>query len=150
MMSLMMILIFLSSVPVVAFTTSQHISTAILLDRYAENDLQSFMIGFGSHAVIDWYVEDYKIDYNDKGYIAFDGILSAILLKQHWQKHKWAIVGSIAPDIIDAILVLQDEQRWNEGKHLFPFHRPHKQPIRLNRNETVGLSVLLFSFNLKF
>ena len=143
--------IFMISQAVNAWTPSQHISLGLLITENIECNITAFALGFVSHAATDSLpIQQYRFDlFNPSGnwdIVLLEGFLSAYLLYDNWHDEaaRWAIIGSLAPDIIDGILSIIDRQRWQSGNHLLPFHES-----RNNRNKskeyTMLFSIVMFS-----
>ena len=138
-----------------AWTPSQHISLGLLLTEDIDNNITAFTVGFVSHIIADYFpLQQYRFDIfnpstEDADIILLEGFLSGYLIWDNWQDEtaKWAIIGSLAPDIIDGILSLIDRQRWYDGRHTMPFHSVNDYSRRKNKVETMLFSIIMFTLN---
>ena len=140
---------------VFALPTSQHISVAIFLSKYADTQQEALIYGFLSHAITDYIGQEYVFDIfamnKNYDYIMIEGLLSVFLLKKHWNNKttRMAMIGALAPDVIDGILISTDLNRYSDGNNIFPFHRPNnRKPI--SKSLTTTISILLFSITYEF
>ena len=146
--------IFALSQAVNAWTPSQHISVGLMITEDVECNITAFSVGFVSHAATDLFpIQQYRFDlFNPSGnwdIVLLEGFLSAYLLYDNWHDEtaRWAIIGSLAPDIIDGVLSILDRQRWYDGRHTMPFHRVNDYSQRKNKIETMLFSVIMFQFH---
>ena len=137
-----------------AWTPSQHISVGLMVTENIECNITAFTLGFASHIIADLFpLQQYRFDiFNPSGnwdIVLLEGFLSAYLLYDKWENEtdRWAIIGSLAPDIIDGILSLIDRQRWYDGQHIMPFHRANDYSQRKNKVETMLFSIVVFTLN---
>jgi hypothetical protein len=57
----------------------------------------------------------------------------------------WTIFGALFPDILDGILSIIDQSRYQKGRHFFWFHRPSKKKKKtMSKKLTMIVSVVLF------
>ncbi len=157
-MKIIIVIIFfliIFSYEISALPTSQHLSIAILLSDFVKTEKEALFYGFISHAVTDSIAQEYVFDIfafnKNTDYIAIEGLLSILLLKRHWGDNikRMAMIGALAPDIIDGILIACDIDRYGNGDHIFPFHRPNnRKPI--SKNLTSISSIILFSISYQF
>lgn len=126
-------------------TTSQHTSTAILLSKLSGNSFIAFIIGFLSHFILDIIEpQEYRsnmLSFDDIDYKLTEIILTVTLLI--YTNSYWIILGALLPDIIEAILVLFDRERYNTGNHFFWFHRGQSKR-EMTKRQTIILSFILF------
>ncbi|MFW5962684.1 MAG: hypothetical protein ACOCQR_03615 [bacterium] len=139
-------------------TTAQHIMTSKALSNTVDSNFEAFLLGFGSHAVLD------SLNYHQYVFNVFEpddyswelvGLETFVSLYEIYQsrnnsKELWGIVGALTPDIIDGVLTLTDSERWFEGDLLLPFHRSSNNQKLLNKEETMAITVVLFSFSKSF
>ena len=131
-------------------TTTTHIATAKLLSVLTLNPFVAFVIGFGSHAVLD-VIEPQEYSVNlfswgkDRGFIILEIILTLTLIALSFfnRIYLFAMLGAILPDLIDGIACIINPERYEKGEHIFPFHRP-KQVKELTKLQTILLSTVLF------
>lgn len=149
---LIFMIILLFTLPTSAYTTSQHISVAVILSDYTQTNTQAFLVGFTSHAALDSVrPQMYRYDlFRPQGNYDLMVLETSISLWQIWKyrhnkKVLYSIAGSLAPDVIETIFVLRDRQRWYEGNHVFPWHSNITND-RMTKQQTVAVSLVLFSF----
>ena len=147
----MLILLFSGSCN--AYTTSQHISVAVFLSDYTQTNTEAFIVGFLSHAVLDsvrpqMYRFDLFRPVNNGDIIVLETGLSLyqIWKYRHHEKILYAIAGSLTPDFIEGVFVLNNRKRWYEGNHIFPWHS-NSTDNRYSKEETIIFSLVLFSFS---
>ena len=135
-----------------AWTPSQHISLGLLLTEDIDDNFTAFSIGFASHIIADYFpLQQYRFDiFNPSGnwdIVLLEGFLSAYLLYDNWDNEpaRWAIIGSLAPDIIDGIMSMLDRKRWYSGEHFFSFHQSSNQK-RKSKEATMLFSIVMVSF----
>lgn len=109
--------------------------------------LLAFGAAFASHPLLDKIDNDYTPDWTrwqqdaqefarDAPYLAVQiGGLAALVVDVLQEKDPRklktrlaGILGSLAPDIIDAVHSLKDKTAWLKGEHLMPWHRADSQP----------------------
>lgn len=133
-----------------SLTTSQHISVSLILEKKADTNLEAFIYGFGSHALLDSIrPQHYNFDIlnptiKDIDIVSLESCLSIYQFYNATKKEKFAILGALAPDLIEGMLVLQDKSRYYEGNHLFPWHVA-TQKDKISKEKTMLLSLTLIS-----
>ena len=150
---MIIVLILLFTVPARAYTTSQHISVAVLLADYTETNTQAFVAGFISHALLDSVrPQMYRFDlFKPRGNYDIVALETGLSLYQIWkhrenEKIMYAIAGSLAPDLIEGVFVIADKSRWYKGNHIFLWHS-NNTDNRMNKEYTMIFSLTLFSFS---
>ena len=139
------------SINVYSFTPSQHISLSLILEKKSSNNFEAFTVGFISHAIADSLTpQHYTFDIfnppsKEIDFISLEGFLSIyqILKYRDDVKKMYAVAGSLAPDIIEAIFVLLDKQRWYNGNHFFPWHDKGKRR-QMSKEKTMLFTLWLF------
>ena len=137
-----------------AWTPSQHISVGLLLTEDIDDDITAFTVGIAFHVIADYFpIQQYRFDvFNPSGnwdIVLLEIFLSTYLLYKNWHDRtsRWAIFGSLLPDIIDGILSIIDRQRWYDGRHTMPFHRANEYATRKSKPETMIFSLTLASIH---
>jgi hypothetical protein len=145
-------MVMLVSVSAQALTPSQHISVGLLLADETNSNLEAFAVGFASHALTDCIrPKQYNFDIfnpsqGDYDIILLEGFFSALQIYRNRNdtKRLYAIAGAMAPDIIEAIIVLSNKDRWYKGDHVFPWHKG-SNPERMGKGKTIFLSATLLT-----
>ena len=131
---------------------SKHISISFTLGLFMPNYTAAVVMGLVSHAILDLLPQrQYKINLfqpgEDKDILAVEIAISAILLYLSLTSYNWVLIATIlagiSPDIIDGILAILNNQRYEQGEHLFWFHKPNNSTQR-TKLQSVILSIILF------
>jgi len=154
---IILFLLFIITIPVNALTPSQHMAVANIITQEDNSPLTAFTKGFISHAITDmleprqYHFDIFNPEKKDYKIILAEGLLMGFQLYyfRDSSAHKYAMIGALAPDIIDGLLSLIDRDRYLKGNHLFFWHRPYNFEI-MTKKETIETSVVLTGLTILF
>lgn len=141
-----------------------------LPDKRINNAFLAAVLAFASHALLDTIDQDYTPDWTawradakrfkeDLPYVAAQvtGLAAALLAvfqekdKQRLQTRLAAILGALAPDLIDGVYAYLHPDVWRTGNLLLPWHKAtNSGKGEMTRDESLRRTVFLTLLRVKF